>query len=158
GLSPDVEGEELQVSVPGFSGGDRTDLALPATQQRLLEAAKETGKPLVVVLTSGSAVALNWAKQHADAIVVAWYPGEEGGRAIADVLAGDYNPAGRLPVTFYASADDLPKFDDYRMEGRTYRYFRGTPLFAFGEGMSYTRFAYAAPKLSSKALKAGDKL
>jgi len=158
GLSPDVEGEELQVSVPGFSGGDRTDLALPATQQRLLETAKESGKPLVVVLTSGSAVALNWAKQHADAIVVAWYPGEEGGTAVADVLAGAYNPAGRLPVTFYASANDLPKFDDYRMEGRTYRYFRGTPLFAFGEGMSYTRFAYAAPKLSGTTLKAGDKL
>jgi len=158
GLSPDVEGEELQVSVPGFSGGDRTDLALPATQQKLLEAAKASGKPLVVVLTSGSAVALNWARQHADAIVAAWYPGEEGGTAIADVLAGNYNPAGRLPVTFYASADDLPKFDDYRMEGRTYRYFRGTPLFAFGEGLSYTRFAYEAPTLSSKALKAGDKL
>ena len=158
GLSPDVEGEELQVSVPGFAGGDRTDLALPATQQRLLETAAASGKPLVVVLTSGSAVALNWARQHADAIVVAWYPGEEGGTAIADVLAGDYNPAGRLPVTFYASADDLPKFDDYRMEGRTYRYFRGTPLFAFGEGLSYTRFAYEAPTLSSSTLKAGDKL
>ncbi|NKJ21025.1 beta-glucosidase [Dyella sp. SG609] len=158
GLSPDVEGEELQVSVPGFAGGDRTDLSLPATQQRLLETAAASGKPLVVVLTSGSAVALNWAKQHADAIVAAWYPGEEGGTAIADVLAGGYNPAGRLPVTFYASADDLPKFDDYRMEGRTYRYFRGTPLFAFGDGLSYTRFAYEAPKLSARSLKAGDKL
>ena len=158
GLSPDVEGEELQVSVPGFSGGDRTDLALPEPQQRLLETAAASGKPLVVVLTSGSAVALAWAKQHADAIVAAWYPGEAGGTAIADVLSGHYNPAGRLPVTFYASAKDLPAFDDYRMEGRTYRYFRGTPLFAFGDGLSYTRFAYDAPKLSADKLKAGDKL
>lgn len=158
GLSPDVEGEELQVTVPGFAGGDRTDLALPAPQQRLLETAAASGKPLVVVLTSGSAVALAWARQHADAIVAAWYPGEEGGTAIADVLSGRYNPAGRLPVTFYASAGDLPRFDDYGMEGRTYRYFRGTPLFAFGEGMSYTRFAYEAPKLSASDVKAGDKL
>jgi beta-glucosidase len=158
GLSPDVEGEELQVTVPGFAGGDRTDLALPAPQQRLLEAAAASGKPLVVVLTSGSAVALNWAREHADAIVAAWYPGEEGGTAIADVLSGRYNPAGRLPVTFYASADDLPKFDDYRMEGRTYRYFRGTPLFAFGDGLSYTRFAYEAPRLSATTVKAGDRL
>ncbi|WNL48206.1 glycoside hydrolase family 3 C-terminal domain-containing protein [Dyella sp. BiH032] len=158
GLSPDVEGEELQVSVPGFSGGDRTELALPAPQQRLLEAAAASGKPLVVVLTSGSAVALAWAKQHADAIMAAWYPGEAGGLAIADVLSGHYNPAGRLPVTFYASAKDLPAFDDYRMEGRTYRYFRGTPLFAFGDGLSYTRFAYDATRLSATTLKAGDKL
>ncbi len=158
GLSPDVEGDELQVSVPGFSGGDRTELALPAPQQRLLEAAAASGKPLVVVLTSGSAVALAWARQHADAIVAAWYPGEAGGEAIADVLSGHYNPAGRLPVTFYASAKDLPAFDDYRMEGRTYRYVRGTPLFAFGDGLSYTRFAYDAPTLSTATLKAGDKL
>jgi beta-glucosidase len=158
GLSPDVEGEELQVSVPGFSGGDRTDLALPAPQQRLLETAAASGKPLVVVLTSGSAVALAWAKQHASAIVAAWYPGEAGGTAVADVLSGRYNPAGRLPVTFYASAKDLPAFDDYRMEGRTYRYFRGTPLFAFGDGLSYTRFAYDAPALSTTTLKAGDAL
>ena len=158
GLSPDVEGEELQVSVPGFSGGDRTDLALPAPQQHMLETAAASGKPLVVVLTSGSAVALAWAKQHADAIVAAWYPGEIGGTAIAEVLGGRYNPAGRLPVTFYASAKDLPAFDDYRMEGRTYRYFRGTPLFAFGDGLSYTRFAYDAPTLSTRELKAGDKL
>ena len=113
---------------------------------------------VLVVLTSGSAVALNWAREHADAIVAAWYPGEEGGTAIADVLSGRYNPAGRLPVTFYASADDLPKFDDYRMEGRTYRYFRGSPLFAFGDGLSYTRFAYEALKLSATTVKAGDKL
>ena len=158
GLSPDVEGEELQVSVPGFSGGDRTDLALPEPQQRLLETAAASGKPLVVVLTSGSAVALDWARQHADAILAAWYPGEAGGTAVADVLGGRYNPAGRLPVTFYASAKDLPAFDDYRMDGRTYRYFRGTPLFAFGGGLSYTRFAYDAPKLSKGTLKAGDKL
>jgi beta-glucosidase len=158
GLSPEMEGEELQVSVPGFAGGDRTDLALPAPQQRLLETAAASGKPLTVVLMSGSAVALAWAKQHADAILVAWYPGEEGGGAVADALSGRSNPAGRLPVTFYRSADDLPPFADYHMQGRTYRYFSGEPLYAFGEGLSYTRFDYAGPRLSSAKLNAGQPL
>ncbi|WP_255367155.1 glycoside hydrolase family 3 protein [Dyella sp. OK004] len=158
GLSPDMEGEELKVAVPGFAGGDRTDLQLPAPQQRLLEAAAASGKPLVVVLMSGSAVAIEWAKQHADAILVAWYPGEEGGTAVADTLSGRANPAGRLPVTFYRSVDDLPPFADYRMQGRTYRYFKGEPLFAFGDGLSYTRFAYAKPKISSDHIKAGQSL
>ncbi len=158
GLSPDVEGEELRIDVPGFDGGDRNDLALPAAQQALLERAKASGKPLVVVLMSGSAVALNWAKQHADAIVAAWYPGQSGGTAIAQVLAGDVNPGGRLPVTFYRSTKDLPAYVSYDMKGRTYRYFKGEPLFAFGSGLSYTSFAYAAPQLSATTLQAGANL
>jgi beta-glucosidase len=158
GLSPDVEGEELRIDVPGFDGGDRNDLALPAAQQALLERAKASGKPLVVVLMSGSAVALNWAKQHADAIVAAWYPGQSGGTAIAQVLAGDVNPGGRLPVTFYRSTKDLPAYVSYDMKGRTYRYFKGEPLFAFGSGLSYTSFAYTAPQLSTTTLQAGTNL
>ena len=158
GLSPDVEGEALQIEVPGFAGGDRTSLDLPAPQRALLERAAASGKPLVVVLMSGGAVALNWAKQHADAILAAWYPGQAGGTAIAQTLAGDTNPAGRLPVTFYRSVQDLPPFRSYAMQGRTYRYFHGTPLYPFGYGLSYTRFAYAAPALSATALKAGDTL
>lgn len=142
GLSPDVEGEELSILVPGFDRGDRTDLGLPARQSALLAALKATGKPLVVVNLSGGAVALGWAKAHADAVLQAWYPGEAGGEAIADVLSGAYNPSGRLPVTVYASVQDLPPFVDYRMAGRTYRYFTGTPLFGFGYGLSYTRFGY----------------
>lgn len=158
GLSPDVEGEELQIEVPGFDHGDRTDLALPAAQRALLERVHASGKPLVIVLMSGGAVALDWAKQHADAIVAAWYPGEAGGRAIAQVLAGDYDPAGRLPVTFYAATSDLPPFTDYGMHGRTYRYFAGAPLYPFGYGLSYTRFAYARLELSTTELKAGTPL
>jgi len=158
GLSPDVEGEALQIDVPGFDGGDRTDLALPAPQRALLERAAASGKPLVVVLMSGGAVALDWAQQHADAILVAWYPGQAGGTAIAQALAGDINPGGRLPVTFYRSVHDLPPFASYAMKGRTYRYFRGTPLYPFGHGLSYTRFAYAAPMLSAGALRAGGTL
>jgi beta-glucosidase len=158
GLSPDVEGEALQVDVPGFAGGDRTSLALPAAQRALLERAAASGKPLVVVLMSGGAVALDWAKQHADAILAAWYPGQAGGTAIAQALAGDINPGGRLPVTFYRSVHDLPPFTSYAMQGRTYRYFHGTPLYPFGYGLSYTRFAYAAPRLSTDALQAGGTL
>lgn len=156
GLSPDVEGEELKVDVPGFLGGDRTDIGLPAPQQKLLEAMAADGKPLVVVLMSGSAVALNWAKEHADAILAAWYPGEQGGTAIAQTLAGEMNPAGRLPVTFYRDARELPPFIDYDMKGRTYRYFRGEPLYAFGDGLSYTTFAYDPPTLSASTLSAGE--
>ena len=156
GLSPDVEGEELHVDVPGFDGGDRTDIGLPATQQALLERAAANGKPLVVVLMSGSAVALDWAEEHASAIVAAWYPGESGGTAIAQVLAGDYNPGGRLPVTFYRSVRDLPPFTSYQMKGRTYRYFEGTPLYAFGHGLSYTRFSYANANVSTDNIDAGQ--
>jgi beta-glucosidase len=158
GLSPDVEGEELKIDVPGFNGGDRTDIGLPASQRALLERVAASGKPLVVVLMSGSAVALNWAKAHADAILVAWYPGEAGGDAVARVLAGDYNPGGRLPVTFYRATNDLPPFVSYAMQGRTYRYFTGTPLYPFGYGLSYTHFAYSHLKLSADRLNAGDAL
>lgn len=143
GLSPDLEGEALSISVPGFVGGDRTDIALPFAQQRLIAALKATGKPIVLVLTSGSAVALDPA--NADAILAAWYPGESGGTAIADTLAGRNNPSGRLPVTFYANTTDLPAFVDYGMKERTYRYFTGTPTWGFGHGLSYTSYGYTAP-------------
>jgi beta-glucosidase len=158
GLSPDVEGEELKVDVLGFDGGDRNAIALPAMQQTLLERAKANGKPLIVVLMSGSAVALNWAQQHADAILAAWYPGQSGGTAIAQALAGDFNPGGRLSVTFYRSTKDLPAYVSYDIKGRTYRYFTGTPLYPFGHGLSYTTFAYDAPRLSTPTLKAGEPL
>jgi beta-glucosidase len=142
GLSPRLEGEEMRVEVPGFAGGDRVDIGLPAPQRELMEAVVATGKPVVLVLLNGSAVAVNWAAEHVPAIVEAWYPGQAAGTAIADVLFGDYNPAGRLPVTFYRSVAQLPPFSDYDMEGRTYRYFDGDPLFPFGHGLSYTTFAY----------------
>jgi beta-glucosidase len=142
GLSSDLEGEEMPVHVEGFSGGDKTSLELPADQRKLLETAKATGKPLVVVVMNGSPVALQWAKDNAAAILEAWYPGEAGGLAVGDALAGKYNPAGRLPLTFYKSVADLPPFDDYAMKGRTYRYFAGTPVYPFGYGLSYTSFAY----------------
>ncbi|WP_404338287.1 glycoside hydrolase family 3 C-terminal domain-containing protein [Sphingomonas sp. MMS12-HWE2-04] len=152
GLSPDLEGEALQVSVPGFVGGDRTDIALPLVQQRLLDALRATGKPIVLVLASGSAVAVDPAQ--ADAILAAWYPGEAGGTAIAETLAGLSNPSGRLPVTFYKSTSDLPAFVDYGMKERTYRYFTGTPLWGFGHGLSYTRFDYAGAQAKAGATDA----
>jgi beta-glucosidase len=158
GLSPQLEGEEMSLKIDGFSGGDRTSLDLPAPQQKLLEAVAATGKPLVVVLQSGSAVALNWAKEHANAILAAWYPGVEGGTGVARTLAGQNNPAGRLPVTFYSSVNDLPAFTDYGMKGRTYRYFTGKPLWGFGYGLSYSTFKYGPVKLSAETLKAGDPL
>jgi beta-glucosidase len=159
GLSPELEGEEMGgFKVEGFAGGDRTDVALPRVQQELLEALAGTGKPLVVVLMSGSAVAVNWAQQHANAILAAWYPGESGGTAIAETLAGLNNPAGRLPVTFYASVDQLPPFREYSMKNRTYRYFRGEPLYGFGYGLSYSTFAYSNLKLSSEQVQAGQPL
>ena len=160
GLSPQLEGEEMNIKIDGFSGGDRTSLDLPAPQQKLLEALAATGKPLVVVLQSGSAVALKWANEHADAILEAWYPGVEGGTAIARTLSGLNNPAGRLPVTFYASLEGLPAFTDYNFKsgatGRTYRYFTGKPLWGFGYGLSYSTFKYGPVKLSADTLKAGD--
>ncbi|HYK37836.1 glycoside hydrolase family 3 C-terminal domain-containing protein [Alloacidobacterium sp.] len=158
GLSPEVEGEEMPVHIPGFSGGDRTDIALPEVQRDLLDALASTNKPLVVVLLNGSALAVDWAQQHAAAILEAWYPGQAGGTAIADVLAGTVNPAGRLPVTFYQSVDQLPAFDNYTMEGRTYRYFRQKPLYGFGYGLSYSKFAYKNLKLSAVKLNAGAPL
>jgi beta-glucosidase len=158
GLTSQLEGEEMPIHVPGFSGGDRTDIDLPVAQKELLEAVAATGKPLVVVLLNGSALAVNWAEQHAAAILEAWYPGEEGGTAIAETLSGKNNPAGRLPVTFYASTDQLPPFDDYSMENRTYRYFKGKPLYGFGYGLSYTHFAYSELKLAQTSVKAGEPL
>jgi beta-glucosidase len=150
----------MNIKIDGFSGGDRTSLDLPAPQQKLLEAVAATGKPLIVVLQSGSAVALNWANEHAQAVLEAWYPGVDGGNAIAHTVAGLSNPAGRLPVTFYASLDGLPDFTDYNFKtsagGRTYRYFTGKPLWGFGYGLSYTTFAYGPVKLSADTLKAGD--
>ncbi len=143
GITAQLEGEESESSDPGFFGGDRTDITLPATQQQLLEALAATGKPLVVVLTNGSAMAVNWANDHAAAILEAWYPGEEGGVAVADVLSGDYNPAGRLPVTFYKSVAQLPPFTNYSMTNRTYRYLNEAPLYAFGFGLSYSSFSYS---------------
>jgi beta-glucosidase len=142
GITSELEGEEMQVNEPGFKGGDRTSLDLPKPEQDLLEAVATAGKPLVVVLTNGSALAVNWAKDHANAILEAWYPGEEGGTAVAQTLSGTNNPAGRLPVTFYTGVDQLPPFEDYSMKGRTYRYFEGTPLYPFGYGLSYTTFSY----------------
>ena len=158
GLNSDVEGEEMEVSYPGFAGGDRTDLRLPKTQQKLLEALRATGKPVVLVLTAGSALAVDWAQQNLPAIVLAWYPGQRGGEAVADVLFGDANPAGRLPVTFYRADEKLPPFDDYAMRGRTYRYFAGKPLYAFGYGLSYTRFTYSDLRLDRDRASANDTL
>lgn len=158
GLTAGLEGEEMPIRVPGFDGGDRTDIGLPAPQQALLEKVHALGKPIVLVLTSGSALGVTWADAHLPAIVEAWYPGEAGGTAIADVLFGDYNPAGRLPVTFYKSVDDLPPFDDYNMEGHTYRYFRGEPLYPFGFGLSYTRFSYRDLTLTSNKVLPGQKV
>ena len=158
GLTPRLEGEEMKVDAKGFAGGDRTDLNLPDVQQQMLEAVAKTGKPMVVVLLNGSALAVNWAKDNARALLEAWYPGQSGGQAIAETLSGKNNPSGRLPVTFYTGIDQLPAFDDYSMANRTYRYFKGKPLYAFGDGLSYTTFAYSGLKLSTKSLKAGDPL
>jgi beta-glucosidase len=143
GLNSELEGEEMRIDIPGFSGGDRTSLDLPEPQEKLLEAIIHTGKPVVVVLVAGSGVSANYAQQHAAAVLVAWYGGEEGGTAIAQTLAGENNPSGRLPVTFYRSVAQLPAFEDYAMRGRTYRYFKGDPLYPFGYGLSYSTFRYS---------------
>jgi len=158
GLSPQLEGEEMPIKIDGFAGGDRTKIVLPAAQQNLLEAVAATGKPVVVVLMSGSAVALPWAHEHAAAILEAWYPGVEGGTAVARTLAGLNNPAGRLPVTFYNSVDDLPPFAEYSMKNRTYRYYTGKPEWGFGYGLSYSTFTYGPVTLSSSKLQAGEAL
>lgn len=152
GISPLLEGEEMKVNVQGFKGGDRTDIELPAIQRQLLKALKAAGKKVVFVNFSGSAVGLEPETQTCDAILQAWYPGEAGGTAVADVLYGDYNPAGRLPVTFYKNVGQLPDFQDYSMKGRTYRYFEGTPLFPFGHGLSYTTFAYGKAEVKDGCL------
>jgi beta-glucosidase len=142
GLSPTIEGEEMHINAEGFAGGDRTNIDLPAPQERLLERIGALGKPVVLLLLNGSALGVNWADKNVPAIIEAWYPGEEGGTAVAQALAGDFSPGGRLPVTFYKSVDQLPPFDDYSMAKRTYRYFDGEPLYPFGYGLSYTTFEY----------------
>jgi beta-glucosidase len=157
GITSRLEGEEMPVDQPGFSGGDRTDLDLPRPEEDLIEAVAASGKPMVLVLINGSALSVNWAKEHANAIVESWYSGEEGGAAIAETLSGKNNPAGRLPVTFYQNVHQLPHFEDYSMKGRTYRYFEGEPLWPFGYGLSYTSFGYTNLTLPT-ALNAGDSL
>ncbi len=154
GLTNQLEGEEMRVQVAGFRGGDRTTLDLPASQERLLESIAAVGKPTILVLLNGSALAINWASAHVPGIIEAWYPGQAGGAAIADVLFGDYNPGGRLPVTFYRSVDDLPAFDNYNMAGRTYRFFDGPPLYPFGFGLSYTTFRYDSLRTSTDTVQA----
>ena len=156
GLTNQLEGEEMRVPVEGFRGGDRTRIDLPDVQERLLEQVVATGKPVILVLLNGSALAITWAQEHVPAIVEAWYPGQAGGQAIADVLFGDYNPGGRLPVTFYRSADDLPSFSDYSMAGHTYRFFEGPPLYPFGHGLSYTTFAYDSLRVSADSFSSAD--
>jgi beta-glucosidase len=156
GITSALEGEEMIVNIPGFQGGDRTSLDMPADEEAVLKAVKDTGKPLVVVLMNGSALSVNWAAQHANAILEAWYPGQEGGTAIAQTLSGVNNPSGKLPVTFYTGVDQLPPFSDYAMNQRTYRYFTGKPLYPFGHGLSYTRFNYGKVALTRSSVKAGE--
>jgi len=158
GITSRLEGEEMPVSVPGFEGGDRTNLKMPEPEEALVRAVAATGKPLVVVLMNGSALAVNWEKDNANAILESWYSGEEGGTAIARTLSGRNNPAGRLPVTFYTGIDQLPNFQDYSMKGRTYRYFSGTPLWPFGYGLSYTTFEYGDLALPKTPIDAGGPL
>jgi len=152
GISPRIEGEEMPVELPGFKGGDRTDIDLPAVQRRLLAQLHDAGKKVVLVSFSGSAVGLEPELSSCDAILQAWYPGEEGGNAIADVLFGDVAPSGKLPVTFYKSVEQIPDYEDYAMKGRTYRYFEGEPLFPFGYGLSYTTFEYGQPVVKGRKL------
>ena len=151
GLTSDLEGEEMPIKIEGFAGGDKTSLDLPADQRKLLEAAKALGKPLVVVLMNGSPIDLSWEKDNASAILEAWYPGQSGGQAVGQVLAGQADPGGRLPLTFYRSLADLPPFDDYAMKGRTYRYFTGTPVYPFGYGLSYSHFDYGTVSVAGTA-------
>jgi beta-glucosidase len=158
GLSPEIEGEEMPLYVDGFIGGDRSTIELPAAQRQLVDALAATGKPLIIVLMNGSAIALQDEEKKVSAILEAWYPGEFGGTAIAETLFGENNPSGRLPLTFYAGTGQLPAFDEYSMKERTYRYFSGTPLYPFGYGLSYTQFRYSNGSLSSSTLRAGEPL
>ena len=158
GITSELEGEEMPVNEEGFKGGDRTSIDLPKPEEELLEAVATAGKPVVLVLANGSALAVNWAQERANAILESWYSGEEGGTAVAQTLSGKNNPAGRLPVTFYTGIEQLPPFEDYAMKGRTYRYFEGKPLYPFGYGLSYTTFSYRRLRLPKKAIHAGDPL
>jgi len=157
GLAPHIEGEEMKVEVDGFSGGDRTRLGLPDVQEQLIKDIHALGKPVVLVLLNGGALAVNWAHDHVPAIVEAWYPGQAGGTAIADVLFGDFNPGGRLPITFYKSLENFPAFDNYNITTQTYRYFKGEPLYPFGYGLSYSKFEYGDLEVSAQ-LKLGSSL
>lgn len=155
GITPRLEGEEMKVNIDGFRGGDRTRIDLPDVQQELIKSVHAVGKPVILVLLNGSALAINWEKENIPAIIEAWYPGQAAGLAIADIIFGDYNPAGRLPVTFYKSTDDLPPFEDYKMDNRTYRYFTGEALYPFGYGLSYTTFVYSKLKLQKSSEPGG---
>ena len=156
GITSQLECEEMPVSEPGFLGGDCTSIDLPQPEKDLIKAVATTRKPLIVVLMNGSALAVNWSNEHANAILEAWYSGEEGGAAIAETLSGKNNPAGRLPVTFYKDVSQLPNFENYSMEGRTYRYFQGKPFYPFGYGLSYTKFSYIDLRLAQQTVNAGD--
>jgi beta-glucosidase len=159
GLSQQVEGEagQMEGNKPGVTSlGDRASLDLPGVQLKLIQAVQATGTPVILVLFNGSAVAVEWAEENVPAILEAWYPGQAGGTAVAEAIFGDTNPGGRLPVTFYRSADDLPAFEDYAMEGRTYRYFSGKPIYPFGYGLSYTSFAYRDLKITPETVKSGE--
>jgi beta-glucosidase len=156
GITSQLEGEEMPVTEPGFLGGDRTSIDLPQPEEDLVETVAATGKPLAVVLMNGSALAINWINEHANAVLEAWYPGEEGGAAVAETLSGKNNPAGRLPVTFYKGTDQLPNFEDYGMANRTYRYFSGKPLYPFGYGLSYTKFSYSDLSAPAQPIAAGQ--
>ena len=158
GLAGELEGEEMPIDVEGFSGGDRTSLDLPRVQEQLLEDLVSSGKPVALVLMNGSALSVNWADEHVKAILEAWYPGEEGGTAVAEALSGNFSPGGRLPVTFYKSVDQLPPFDDYNMKDRTYRYFSGEPLYPFGYGLSYTSFEYSNLNFNENPVDSSDDL
>jgi beta-glucosidase len=158
GITSQLEGEEMPVTEPGFLGGDRTSIDLPQPEENLVEAMAATGKPLAVVLMNGSALAVNWINDHANAVLEAWYPGEEGGAAVAETLSGKNNPAGRLPVTFYKGTDQLPNFEDYGMGNRTYRYFTGKPLYPFGYGLSYTKFDYSGLTIPTQTVMGGQGL
>jgi beta-glucosidase len=157
GISPALEGEEMGVNLPGFKGGDRTDIELPAVQRELLSALHQAGKKVIFLNCSGSPIGLTEEVKNCEAIVQVWYAGQAGGRAIADVLSGKYNPSGKLPVTFYKNVNQLPGFEDYRMQGRTYRYMTQEPLFPFGYGLSYTDFVFGKPVLKKKSGKEGLK-
>ena len=156
GITSRLEGEEMPVTVPGFLGGDRTSIDLPEPEEALIEAVASAGKPMAVVLLNGSALSVNWINKHANAILESWYPGEEGGTAVAETLSGKNNPAGRLPVTFYTGVNQLPNFEDYGMANRTYRYFEGKPLYPFGYGLSYTTFSYSDLRVPTQATRAGE--
>ena len=148
----------MGVNLPGFRGGDRTDIELPMIQRRVIESLQNAGKKVIFVCCSGSPIAIEKETENCQAILQAWYPGQEGGKAVAEVLFGDYNPAGRLPVTMYRNTQQLPDFEDYNMNNRTYRYFKGSPLFAFGHGLSYSEFVYGQPKLSSGTISRNETL